>query len=61
MVFFLYETFFSVVTYKVIEGVSDEDIEDLDSEVILVILLGCAFWPFNYYSSFMCLDMYSNL
>ncbi len=36
---------FSVVTYKVIEGVSEEDIEDLDSEVILVILLGCAFWP----------------
>lgn len=36
---------FSVVTYKVIEGVSDEDIEDLDSEVILIILLGCAFWP----------------
>lgn len=36
---------FSVVTCKVIEGVSDEDIEDLDSEVILIILLGCAFWP----------------
>lgn len=35
----------SVVTYKVIDGVLDHGVEELDADEILGVILGCALWP----------------